>query len=380
VSYEDSDKTLVLNVTSDFIAGDQITVSDLNFSSFSVFSTADKLEVDVDDDDGADATDDKTITIIGRYGLSSAANQTFTVGDPATAISTITITEDAVTATITAANDLRLMIPSGFNMTWDTTITTVSIGGGASGKVSTTVSYEDSDKTLVLDVTGNFAAWDQITVSGAKFTNFSAASSTDNLELDVDNDDVADSTDDKTIIISAPTISSADNQNFTVDDSATAISTITVTDDSSLPTITAASNIRVRIPGTLNMTWDTSDTTATIGGAAAGKVSTTVSYEDSGQILVLNVTSDFAASDQITLAGLSFTSFSDASAADNLELVTSGGGGDTAAADDKTIKIYAVLSISSAANQVFHVGDPATAIRPSQRPTISGYVFPAAST
>ena len=43
--------------------------------------------------------------------------------------------------------------------------------------------------------------------------------------------------------------------------------------------------------------------TAVIGGSAAGKVSTTVSYEDGGRTLVLDVTSDFAADDQITIAG-----------------------------------------------------------------------------
>jgi len=31
------------------------------------------------------------------------------------------------------------------------------------------------------------------------------------------------------------------------------------------------------------MSWDTSDTTAVITGSAAGKVSTTVSYEDGGK-------------------------------------------------------------------------------------------------
>ena len=68
------------------------------------------------------------------------------------------------------------------------------------------------------------------------------------------------------------------------------------------------------------MTWDTSDTTAVIGGAAAAKVSSTVSYEDSGKTLVLNVTSNFAAGDQITISDLSYTDFTAISSADNLEL------------------------------------------------------------
>ena len=107
--------------------------------------------------------------------LSSAANQTFTVTDPATAISTITVTDDVTNAQITAANDIRIRIPSGFNMTWDPSDTTAVIGGAASTKVSTTVSYEDTNGTLVLDVTSDFAPSDQITVSGLNFTEIGRA-------------------------------------------------------------------------------------------------------------------------------------------------------------------------------------------------------------
>ena len=53
------------------------------------------------------------------------------------------------------------------------------------------------------------------------------------------------------------------------------------------------------------MTWDTSDTTATIGGTDSGKVSTTVSYEDSGATLVIDVTTNFSAGDDITVSAAS---------------------------------------------------------------------------
>jgi hypothetical protein len=89
--------------------------------------------------------------------ISSEANQSFTVGDTATDISTITITDDVVKRTIKANKDIRIRIPSTFNMTWDTSITTVTIGGGASGKVNTTLkNYEDGNKTLVIDVANDF--------------------------------------------------------------------------------------------------------------------------------------------------------------------------------------------------------------------------------
>lgn len=82
--------------------------------------------------------------------ISSAADQTFILGDSATVISAITVTVDV--GQITAANDIRVKIPAVLGMTWDTTDTSATIAGSASSKVSATVSYSDS-KTLLIDVT-----------------------------------------------------------------------------------------------------------------------------------------------------------------------------------------------------------------------------------
>ncbi len=110
-------------------------------------------------------------------------------------------------------------------MTWDSADTTAIIGGAAAGKVSTTVIYEDSDGTLVLDVTSNFAAADEITVSGLRFTSFSAASASDNLELEIDNDDAVTATDDKTIQIGAPNYRSIGTTSGTLYSTGTASTT-----------------------------------------------------------------------------------------------------------------------------------------------------------
>ena len=257
----------------------------------------------------------------GELKISSAIDQVFRVGASPTAISTITITEHAFVPTITAAKDIRIRIPAGFNMAWDTSVTTALIGGSAAAKVSTTASYEDSGKTLVLNVETDFQGGDRITISGLSFMGFTAVSAQDNLELEVLNDDTVQATDDKTITITDLSISSASTQEFIVGDAATAISTITITDSTGTPLITAENDIRIRIPSTFYMTWDTSDTTAVIGGGASAKVSTTASYEDSGKTLVLDVTTDFAASDSITISGLSFANFTAASYGDRLEMV-----------------------------------------------------------
>src|SRR5216117_843054 len=88
--------------------------------------------------------------------------------------------------------------------------------------------------------------------------------------------------DSRTIQIGAPTVASAANQVFVVGQAPTAMSAITVT-DAATPTITAATDLRIRIPASFNMTWNTALTTAPLTGGAASKVSPTVSYEDGGK-------------------------------------------------------------------------------------------------
>jgi uncharacterized repeat protein (TIGR01451 family) len=357
VAYEDAGKTLVLNVTSDFAASDLLTVSGLQLTSFTAVSAATSLQLVVSGAGGGTAaTSDKTRQVVAPT-ISSAANQTFGVADPATAMSAVTVT-DASTATITAANDIRLRIPAGFNMVWNTALTTATLGGAAAGKVSPTVSYENAGRTLVLDVTTSFAAGDQLTISGLQFTSFTASSPAANLELVIGGTGgPIVGTDARSKLIVAGTISSAASQTFVTGQAATAMSAITVT-DASMATITAANDIRLRIPAGLNMTWNTALTTATLGGAAAGKVSPTVAYEDGGRTLVLNVTSDFAANDQLTVAGLQFDGFGAASAADNLELVVGGSSGGVVGLDNTT-KQVAAPAVSSAANQTFVAGQAA---------------------
>src|SRR5207253_3336238 len=258
-------------------------------------------------------------------------------------------------------SDIRIRIPATFDMTWNTALSTATLTGGAAGKVSSTVSYEDGGKTLVLNVTANFAGNDQIVVSGLQYTSFTAPGAADYLQLVVTGAGAStNASDSRTIQVVQPTLASAANQVFLVGQAATAIAAITVT-DAATPSITAAQDLRIRIPATVNMSWNTALTTATLTGGAAGKVSATVSYEDAGKTLVLNVTSNFAGSDQLVVSGLQYMSFTAPSAAASLQLVVGGAGGGTEASDSRTMQI-AAPTLASAANQLFLVGQAATAM------------------
>ena len=230
-------------------------------------------------------------------------------------------------------------------MTWDTSVTSVTIGGPAAGSVATSVSYEDGDQTVVLDVTTNFLAGDQISIDDLMFTNFSAVSPIDNLELDVDDNGAGDAFDDKTVAIVNVTLSSAANQSFTVGASPIFASTLTVSDDASTPVITANDDIRLRVPSAFNMSWDTTVTAVTLGGSASGKASTAVTYEDSGKTAVIDVTTNFAAGDILTVLSLRLADFAAPSITDNLELEVFDDGVVTAE-NDKTIDIVAGASVS----------------------------------
>ncbi|MEW6486247.1 MAG: hypothetical protein AB1423_16850, partial [Pseudomonadota bacterium] len=473
VSFPDN-KTLLINVTSNFAAGDTLTIDDLSFANFTAISARDNLQLYTDGGHILCTEDAKTILIGTKAVISSEDNQVFTVGDWATPISPVTVRAITDGADINSTNDIRINIPSAFPMVWDTSDTSAQISGGAAGKVLSTVSYPD-ERTLLVDVISDFSEGDEITISGLSFMNFYNVASADNLDLFADgaSDTIADALDDKTIVIESEswmrpvdivrgycseemscydtlidgdlttgnlwsgrngifdlgseylvthiriyaqydnqwrvyvgntltnclsdgtdvtglwrighdgkrwyekavtqvsgryirlmwdnvggypgdntlmevefygipvdsiTMSSAAAREFEVGQEVTEISPITVTESSPSPSITASNDIRIAIPSSLYMSWDTGDTVATIGGTASGKVNSTVSYPDD-KTLLIDVTSDFAAGDTLTVEGLSFKDFAGQSYAANLGL-SADGGLSLATTDPKTIKIW----------------------------------------
>src|SRR5205823_2856319 len=240
----------------------------LQYQSFTAPAAADNLQLVVTGAGGVTtAGDSRTIQIV-QPTLASAANQVFVVGQAATAIAAITVT-DAATPGITATGDIRIRIPATVNMSWNTALTTATITGTGASKVATTVSYEDAGKTLVLNVTSNFAANDQIVVSGLQYSSFTAASAADYLQLVVTGaGGPTNASDSRTIQVVQPTLASAANQLFVVGQAAAGVSAITVT-DAATPGITATKDIRIRIPASFNMSWNTALTTATLTGTGA---------------------------------------------------------------------------------------------------------------
>lgn len=138
--------------------------------------------------------------VAGAQTISSAANQLFHVNDAATAISPITVT-DPIGGNIKFNRDIYITIPAGFNMTWDTSVLTATLGGSAGGRCDPNVTYLNGNQTVKILVNTSFAAGDQVVISGLRFTSFTATSAANNLQLALKNNLQVTATDGRAIQI-----------------------------------------------------------------------------------------------------------------------------------------------------------------------------------
>lgn len=108
----------------------------------------------------------------------------FYVGQPSTSLGVIDLTQDNTIISISSANDILISIPESLDMTFDSTVTTISVGGTASSKVNTTVTYEDDNTTVRISVTDDFVFDETLSISNLRFTNFNSVSTeTDQLQI-----------------------------------------------------------------------------------------------------------------------------------------------------------------------------------------------------
>ncbi len=137
--------------------------------------------------------------------IGSAAAQSFYVGQATTTLEDISIIEPVDSANITAANDIRISIPTTTtSFRFDTTNNTLSYSGTASGKVANPVTYENGGATVVIPVSSNFSAEDTLVISGLEVGSFATVSTvTDNLELHLGGtvDGTPEATDTETVVV-----------------------------------------------------------------------------------------------------------------------------------------------------------------------------------
>ncbi|MBN2546810.1 MAG: hypothetical protein JXB50_13505, partial [Spirochaetes bacterium] len=142
-----------------------------------------------------------------------------------------------------------------------------------------------------------------------------------------------------------PTLVSANNQTFTKGAGATTIPQLTITNTGTSSKLTNSYEIYIRIPSSLDCSFDTSVTNPTFGGTASGRVDTVpppvapVSYPDS-KTMIIYLQSDFLTDEYITVSGLRMQDFNTESSG-KLEMSFLGGGAGTYTVIDPMV--YSIL-------------------------------------
>ncbi|MCK5471821.1 S-layer homology domain-containing protein [Candidatus Gracilibacteria bacterium] len=100
----------------------------------------------------------------------------------------ITITDDSTVSQITASGNIRIRIPADFPVIWDDRVSSVSLSGSAVDSArftsgSAAVSYEDADKTAVIEVSSDFAADESVKIAGLFVEGFYWSDANAKLEL-----------------------------------------------------------------------------------------------------------------------------------------------------------------------------------------------------
>jgi len=120
--------------------------------------------------------------------ISSEDDQSFNQYQNIEQVRDITITDDSTASQITASGNIRIRIPADFPVIWDDRVSSVSLSGSAVDSArfangSAAVSYEDSDKTAVIEVSSDFATGESVKVAGLFVEGFYWSDANAKLEL-----------------------------------------------------------------------------------------------------------------------------------------------------------------------------------------------------
>lgn len=362
-------KTVFINVTSDFAQNEAVTITGLRFN---LASSAPDGPFDIEVRCGAAGNNTAHATLSGQCNVkglptivSSGASSVFTVGDPPSGAQTITVTESSGSPKITAAGDLRVTIPSNFDMEWDTAgpAPTAAVSGAGTGAVNATVTVEPltNNKTLLVNVTSDLSANQVVTISNARFANFTGREPADGfLQLEVGAIAGPDAVDSRGLRISQPTIQSANDHIFLVNQGATnTIQTITLTEDATNPRIVNGTQIRLRMPST---SIAFAGTNPTLSGNLGG----TISFEDpvTGGFQTMRVTCSTAlgAGGTATISNIPVVAGSPAIAS-NFRLFMSGSASAAVTSTDPALLVVGSLPTMSSPAQQFTVNDPVDGVK-----------------
>lgn len=149
-------------------------------------------------------------TVFALPTISSEVDQAFDQNQNIEQARDITITDDATTPVITAAGDIRIHIPDSFPLIWDNRVAYLTVSGSAydHGKFSSAsvaVTYDARAKTVTIPVARDFAAGENVKISGLVFWGFYSEATSGRLELIVSSGGSVVNTDSKTLQVFSST-------------------------------------------------------------------------------------------------------------------------------------------------------------------------------
>jgi hypothetical protein len=353
VLYSEDEREAILTVTADFVAGGDLIISNLHVKGFSA-ELRGQLELSVSERGEINARSTKEL-LIGEPVI-EIEEQAFVLGDPSTVVKMVTIREGSIPG-IADGRLLRLVLSSELQLVWDRSVSGVTLGGSAAGKVSDEVSYSVDGRVAILTVTSDFASGEELAIDGLQVMDFGSMSrGMVSLSLNETGEVNAQSTEE--LRIGEPGFS-IEEQAFVLGDPSTVVKTVTIR-EGSIPGIADGRFLRLVLPSELQLTWDRSISRVRLGGSAGGKVSDEVSYSVDGRMAILTVMADFAGGDELTIDGLQVMDFGDMSPETTMELWLREDR--VYRASENRLRI-GQLDVELEQNQLFVVGDPSMVVK-----------------
>lgn len=313
-------KTAVLTILGNFSPGEELTIAGLRLTNFGESSSG-KLGLSIGEGEPVIRTADMDLRLGNPF--LSIANKGFVSGDLSAALGSVIIQEEAV-AGLVAGRRIRLVLPDALDMVWDTTVEDLVPAGGQAGNVDMLVTYPDpadNERTVELEVIGDFFADEALILDQLRVTNIGNISPPAALELHVDNrpDDGEfhfHAASDGLLRIGQPVLELGQSHVFVVNDPVQNLSPVRIRADTVASGISSGRVLRLVLPQNLNMEWD-ADGAPTLEGSLADSIEL-LGIE--GREVRLRASGDFIAGGELVVSGLRLTNFSAGSVQTSLAL------------------------------------------------------------
>jgi hypothetical protein len=359
-------RTLQLEITTDFAPGDSLVVEGIAVFPGERSSASDSVSISVL---GGRHSVFPISLRVGAPRLSSTVDQSFVVnnggiGDSTESVATLRIAESDTAAAIVTDDTIVVAIPESLNLQWlrvgeswdvGAIESPITITGSATTKVGRVLIA--TPKAIQFSVIQDFEPEDRIEVSGLEFTGFQSVSPRSALRLSVTNGATFTATDERTKRIGRPTLASTRSERFIAGfprSGATTIVPLTVREDPEVGSVDTTVTLRLSVSS--GLTWGSES-----GGPEHSGLAVYDRTSADGLDLVYRVTRPLEGGDSLLFMGLQ-VNVPDTAAPPSAILLSVNGGVDAVDSESKRISGQPAIDLSGKP-EVIIVGDPDLPLR-----------------